>query len=59
MDPKFLSVLKRFGRIALVAVVEEVVRQATGSPYAIILIPTLSAIGKWLREAKGMNGIPF
>ena len=59
MNPKFLSVLKRFGRIAVVAVIEEGVRYVTGSPYAIILIPTLSAIGKWLREAKGAENIPF
>jgi len=43
-------IIKRFGRVALSVVIAGAVQYATNSPYALVLAPVLSALGKWARE---------
>lgn len=59
MGYKIKSVLKRIGRACVVVAIEELTRSFTGSPYAIVLIPILQGIGKYLREVKGAKYIPI
>jgi len=50
---------KRIGRGVVAVVVEEITRVATGSPYAIAIIPILSGLGKWLRAKFNWSWLPF
>jgi len=59
MNPKAKSVWKRIGRAIFVVGIEEAIRALTGSPYAITIIPILQGLGKFLREKKGAENIPF
>lgn len=59
MNHKTVSVFKRIGRAIVAVVVEEIIRSLTGSPLAIAIIPALQGLGKYLREKKGAENIPF
>lgn len=50
-------VLGRAGRVLLSVAVAGAVQVVSGSPYALVLAPVLSAVGKWMRE-RGFNYIP-
>ncbi len=59
MNHKAKSVFKRIGRAIVAVLIEEVIRHITGSPLAITIIPVLQGLGKFLREKKGAENIPF
>lgn len=53
----FKNIAKRFGRVAVSTLLAGAAQYASGSKYALILAPVLSAVGKWARE-KGMSNVP-
>lgn len=52
------SVLSRVGRAGLSILAAGAVQYATNSPYALILVPVLQGLGKYLRNS-GYNYIPI
>lgn len=50
-------ILNRAGRAVISIGAAGVVQYATGSPYALLVAPLLSALGKWMRE-RGFNNVP-
>lgn len=53
------AVAKRIGRSIFSVLVGAGIQYFTGSPYALIIIPILQGLGKWLREEKETKLIPF
>lgn len=53
------AVAKRIGRSIFAVLIGAGIELATGSPYALVIIPVLQGIGKWLREEKELKLIPF
>lgn len=51
-------VITRVGRATLSIVVAGVAQYVAGSPYALVVAPVLSAIGKWMRE-RGFQNVPI
>lgn len=51
-------VFNRAGRVTLSIVAAGVAQYVSGSPYALVLVPLLSAAGKWMRE-RGFQNVPF
>lgn len=59
MTTQQAAVGKRIGRSIFVVLVGAGIQYFTGTPYALIIIPILQGLGKWLREEKEMSMIPF
>jgi hypothetical protein len=51
-------ILNRAGRAVISVVAGGVAVAVSGTPYALVLTPVLSALGKWMRE-RGFNNVPF
>ena len=54
-----LSVLKRFGRVAVAVVLAGIPTYFANDPKYLILAPVISAVGKWLRAVLGLKYVPF
>lgn len=53
------SIWKRVGRSIVVVLIGAGVEFATGTPYALVIIPILQGLGKWIRETTDTTMIPF
>lgn len=59
MTPQQAAIGKRIGRSIFSVLIGASIEYFTGSPYALILIPILQGLGKWLREEKESKNVPF
>ena len=53
------AVAKRVGRSIFAVLIGAGIELLSGSPYALVIIPILQGLGKWLREEKEYSLIPF
>jgi len=50
---------RRVGRSIVAIVCEEILRYATGSPVAILVVPIIQGLGKFLRAKLKWSWLPF
>ena len=55
----FLSVIKRFGRVAVAVVIAGLPAYFGDNPLYMTLTPVINALGKFLRSTLGLKYIPF
>lgn len=53
------AILKRIGRSIFSVLLGAGIQWATGTPYALVAIPILQGLGKWLRETQDAVMVPF
>ena len=59
MDDKIKAVIKRAARVGVASAVGVILAHLKSDPKWIILVPLISALGKFLRSKFGLQYIPF
>ena len=59
MTTQQAAILKRVGRSFVAIIIGAAAEYFVNSPYALVVIPILQGLGKWLREEKELKLIPF
>jgi len=59
MGTSEMATLKRIGRAAVAVAIEEGLRYTTGTSGAVIAIPLILGLGKFLRARFGLSWLPF